>query len=490
MLYVLLISRLVLAAALAVAGVAKLADLAGSRRALEEFGVPDRLAGPLGTILPLAEIAVAAALIPLESAWWGALAALGLLGVFTAGIAGTLLSGRRPDCHCFGQLYSAPIGWKTLARNGVLIALAALVLWQGRPGASIAIVWSGLPAGSSWLAAVLAVALVVLGVVSWLLVELIRQQGRILLRLDALEARSGAPDGAAAAPSAGGLAVGQPAPAFTLPGLYGETLTLDSLRARGKPLLLAFSDPNCGPCATLMPELGRWQREHDGAATFVVISRGKPEENRAKLSAQGPSLILLQKNREVFQDYDFAGTPSAVLLRPDGTIGSPLAVGPDQIRALVGRLAPPVAPTRGNGADAPAAATVGDLVPSMKLPDLAGRSVDLAGFRGRKTMLLFWNPDCGFCQQMLADVKALESRANGKGPRLVLVSTGTVERNRSGGFSSLVLLDQAFAAGRTLGVTGTPSAVLVDGDGKIASSVAVGAPAVLELANGVQTQVH
>ena len=61
----LLIARLPLA--FAVAGAAKLADLAGSRRALEEFGLPRPLAVPLGTLLPVIEIAVAAALIPVAS---------------------------------------------------------------------------------------------------------------------------------------------------------------------------------------------------------------------------------------------------------------------------------------------------------------------------------------------------------------------------------------------------------------------------------------
>jgi len=78
--------------------------------------------------------------------------------------------------------------------------------------------------------------------------------------------------------------------------------------------------------------------------------------------------------------------------------------------------------------------------------------------------------------------RALEARVKTKGPRLVLVSTGTVEANRASGFRSPVLLDQSFAADRALGVTGTPSAVRVDAEGKIASGIAVGAPPVLELA--------
>jgi hypothetical protein len=41
------------------------------------------------------------------------------------------------------------------------------------------------------------------------------------------------------------------------------------------------------------------------------------------------------------------------------------------------------------------------------------------------------------------------------------------------------VLDQGFATGRSLGTSGTPSAVLVDAKGTIASSIAKGAPAVL-----------
>jgi uncharacterized membrane protein YphA (DoxX/SURF4 family) len=40
--------RLLLACVFLVAGVAKLADLAGSRRAVIDFGVPERLAGVVG----------------------------------------------------------------------------------------------------------------------------------------------------------------------------------------------------------------------------------------------------------------------------------------------------------------------------------------------------------------------------------------------------------------------------------------------------------
>ena len=96
---VLMIARLFLALVFVVAGIAKAADLGGSRRALTGFGVPDRLAGVMGWGLPLVEILIAMALIPLSTAWWGAIAAFVLLSIFTAGIGLMLARGQAPDCH-------------------------------------------------------------------------------------------------------------------------------------------------------------------------------------------------------------------------------------------------------------------------------------------------------------------------------------------------------------------------------------------------------
>ena len=78
----LLIARLLLAAVFAVAGVAKIADRSGFRKAIIDFGLPSALAGARGLLLPLAELALAAALIPASTALWGAVGALGLLILF------------------------------------------------------------------------------------------------------------------------------------------------------------------------------------------------------------------------------------------------------------------------------------------------------------------------------------------------------------------------------------------------------------------------
>jgi peroxiredoxin/uncharacterized membrane protein YphA (DoxX/SURF4 family) len=510
----LLVARLALATVFTVAGLAKLADLAGSRRAMRDFGVPARLATPLGALLPLAELAVAIALVPRTTAWWGALGALMLLLAFVAGIGTSLARGRTPDCHCFGQLHSAPAGWSTLARNGMLAAVAALLLWQGRtdPGPSV-VGWAGdLSTAERVALGVALLALVLVAVEGWALIHLISQNGRLLLRLDALEAARGLESrGTATGPAgpAAGLPVGSPAPAFSLSGLYGETTTLDALRAAGKPVLLVFTDPKCGPCNTLLPEIERWQREHADVMTLALVSRGTLEANRSKMTEHGLTHVLLQEDREVAKSYLAQGTPSAVLVRADGMIDSPLALGADGIRSLVrntiGAAAPrPTIPLRqvpsnrgavnGNGGGrthppvhaAASTAKVGDPAPSPGLSTLDGTEVELSAYTDEPTVVLFWNPGCGFCRRMLDDLRAWETRGSKDVPRLVVVSTGSVEANREMGLSSPVLLDQGFAAGRAFGATGTPSAVLIDAGGTIASPVAVGAPDVLELAGAVR----
>lgn len=106
----------------------------------------------------------------------------------------------------------------------------------------------------------------------------------------------------------------------------------------------------------------------------------------------------------------------------------------------------------------------------------------LADFRGKETLLLFWDPGCSFCQGMLADLKAWEQTPPEGAPELLVVSTGTRKDNEEMGLSSTVVLDRGFSAGGALGASGTPSAVLIDAEGRVASEVALGAPAVLDLA--------
>ena len=146
--------------------------------------------------------------------------------------------GESPDCHCFGQLHSAPAGWRTLARNGALALIAAFVVVAARDdGGPSVFTWTTRPSGVELLALALAVTVVVVVAFSgYAVAHVLRSYGRVLVRLDAVEARLRAagfeleePD---AVPQAG-LAPGTPAPAFWLPDINGDHVALDDLLDRG-----------------------------------------------------------------------------------------------------------------------------------------------------------------------------------------------------------------------------------------------------------------
>jgi hypothetical protein len=96
------------------------------------------------------------------------------------------------------------------------------------------------------------------------------------------------------------------------------------------------------------------------------------------------------------------------------------------------------------------------------------------------TLLVFWNPGCGFCAQTVDRLGEIDAARRGDG--LLVISTGTPVANRR---LASVLLEDAFATGTALGVTGTPSAVLVDERRAPISPVAVGANAVFASAEAL-----
>jgi peroxiredoxin/uncharacterized membrane protein YphA (DoxX/SURF4 family) len=462
----LLIARLLLAVVFSVAGIAKVLNLDGAQKSMAAFGAPRPLVSPLALLLPLMEIVFAAALIPSASAWWAAIGVLLLLMLFIAAISVNLALGRRPDCHCFGQLHTSPIGWKTLVRNSVLALVAGFVIWRGAENAaSFSVAWIGL---SRFETAVLGVAIAMALLAAfqiWSLVHVLRQNGRLLLRLEALETRAGAPGERAPA----GLPVNTRAPDFSLDNLQGESITLEGASKPGKPLLLFFSDSACDACDAALPELAQWQSELAEKISIIPISTGSVEANRAKVKKYNVRNLLLQTKREVAEAFRIEATPGAVLIR-DRLIAGPVASGIDAIRTLVAR------------ATLPPSVKKGDVAPSLPLPDFKGNLVNLGNLRGRRTLLLFWNPSCGFCQQMLEDVKAWERNRAEDAPELLVISAGAPEASRGQGFQARVLLDPYFSASQVFNSGGTPSAVMLDEHGIVASEVAVGAPEVLELA--------
>ena len=491
---IIVLLQLVLAGVLAVAAVGKFRDLAGSRQAVRDFGVPDRFTKLLGTALPIGELGLAILLLFGPTARWAALLAGLLFLVFIAAIGWNLRQGRQPDCHCFGQIHSEPAGWSTIIRNSLLTLAAAIIVIQGSQG--IAEWFDDMSSANQAMVLLSTAILAVLVVLGFLLRQLLEQGKSVIARLESLDAKdfSGV---AATGPTAEVIA--NPAPAFDIPSVDGSRMSLQSLLEPGKPLFLLFTDPNCGPCNALMPDMAEWQRRFGDELTIGFISRGSVEANQEKNAQFGFAHVGLQERFEISESYEVQGTPSAVLIQPDGVIRDPIATGRDDIRELISRATSTLSPEseqrhkenlRNRSLDfepdnpldhLPVALAVGEPAPRAPLPDLDGEYVSIDDLRGQETVVLFWSPTCSFCQRMLPDLKEWEQESDNADQHLLIVSSGSVEENRALGLESRIVIDDGFTAGSWVGVAGTPSAILIDAEGRIAAPLVLGADSVLDL---------
>jgi Methylamine utilisation protein MauE len=118
--------RIVLAAVLAVAAVAKIAGRRALPANLRAMGVaPPWFSVVLAVLLPMVELAVAAALVTVRESAVPALLALSLLVAFSGVLLMT--AKRAVPCACFGSVgIGAHRTSAAIMRNGVLIALAVL----------------------------------------------------------------------------------------------------------------------------------------------------------------------------------------------------------------------------------------------------------------------------------------------------------------------------------------------------------------------------
>ncbi len=212
-----------------------------------------------------------------------------------------------------------------------------------------------------FLIAALAVTWLVILAGAWLGWQVLRQNGRILLRLDDVEQRlhelefgeaEELSEKTPAAQDAGnrfgnrslarskinrsGLKAGTVAPEFRLPRLDGRgEFALSELR--GRLVLLVFSDPHCGPCTAVAPQLEKFHREQP-EIEVVMISRGEPKENRAKVKEHDLTFtIVLQQQWEISRQYAMFATPIAYLIDEQGVIAADVAVGVDPILALLNK---------------------------------------------------------------------------------------------------------------------------------------------------------
>jgi peroxiredoxin len=128
---------------------------------------------------------------------------------------------------------------------------------------------------------------------------------------------------------------------------------------------------------------------------------------------------------------------------------------------------------------------IGAPAPDFELPDLSGARMALAHWRGRRILLIFFNPACRFCRAMLPDLAGVIENATGGRPTPVIVTTGDAADNRrlmdEHVVGCTVLLQDEMEVAKQFHVPGTPAAYMIDERGVIASPRAMGAQLILAL---------
>ena len=472
----LLLLRIGLAGVMALAGFAKLADLAGSRQAFEGFGLKGPLAkfGPIA--LSLVEIAIAGALLFVQASWYGAMAALALLILFVVQMTYQLAKGNSPDCHCFGQVYSAPVSPISIVRNIVFAIPAAVLVVRGQSGQGVAITDPSV--NTFELVFGVVVTTFLLGIAAYLR-KILERQNQILKELEIMDIV--AKDGGtverndAGAPREG-LPIGAVVPDFALEDLGGASVSLDDLKNDGLPVLFLFVSPNCTPCRSMLPDLQQWVEDLSGKVHLAFVTSGTADENREKFGETIGSSLYLQAEREVASIFRANWTPSAVFMDRRGRVASQIAAGDQAIRSLVESIKQEDLERDGvfftNGNAGGSKAPVGQPVPEFSLSDTKGREVSSSQLKGKQTLITFWSPTCGFCKAMADDLQAWE-RTRGVGDPDLIVLTAAED---SLDLESPVIVDPESKTASRLGMSGTPSAILVNENGIVASETAIGAP--------------
>lgn len=352
----------------------------------------------------------------------------------------------------------------------------------------------------------LVVSLVALGFIviglAVLLYQLVKQQGRLLMRLDQVERHLGlfseeaVERGTVAlqAREPSGLPVGTALPDFELPDLDGRTVSLKDLR--GKRVLLINWNARCGFCGLIASDLAQAEAHLERASVqMLFVSHGMADAERKLAKEHGlKSPILLAKASAGPEAFENLGTPSAYLLDEEGKVTKPLAIGAEQVPGLLAEILPEKTRKMRLPGERPLSESriernglkPGTLAPNFTLPEVRGGMISLDQYRGRKVLLVFNDPHCGPCDQLAPDLVRLHQEHQNNGLDLLVVGRGDPEENRTKverfGFEFPVVLQRKWEISRRYGTFKTPAGFLIDETGVIAKDIAIGAEQIKELA--------
>jgi peroxiredoxin len=332
------------------------------------------------------------------------------------------------------------------------------------------------------------IALIALMLLSlFVLYQVVRQQGRLLLRIETLE--SGAElEETDAEPI--GLAAGEPVPPFRLRDLAGKQFGLDDFA--GRRVLLVNWSPDCGFCDVVAPDLAKLGPELAKRETELVLAtHGPPKRIRAFHEEHGLEAAVLRQSGSDLEVFEDLGTPVAYLLDEQGRVASPLAVGAGEVLELAREAA---GERRRLGAERSLTESriereglrAGTKAPDFVLPDVDGKTVSLADYRGRKVLLVFSDLHCGPCEELAPGLAELQREHAESNLQVVMVGRGDPGENRrkarEHGFDFPVVVQKGWKVSKTYGIFATPVAFLIDERGVIERDVAPGAEAIVELA--------
>lgn len=135
-------------------------------------------------------------------------------------------------------------------------------------------------------------------------------------------------------PNGGGEAnLGREIPEFVLSDLDGREFS--SRRLIGRKTLIAYWSAGCPHCVNMLEELREWDKiKGQDEPDLILLSTGEADAYR-EFGLKSP--IILEKDSKTAQGFGMQGTPSAVLISEKGKIVSEVAVGANNIWALLGR---------------------------------------------------------------------------------------------------------------------------------------------------------
>lgn len=115
------------------------------------------------------------------------------------------------------------------------------------------------------------------------------------------------------------IAIGKPAPAFTLKNLAGDEVSLSDYQ--GKYVLINFWATWCGYCDLEMPDLQIFNDEHEDIVVLAIDVNEKKEDVEDYITKGGYTFdVVLDTTGTVSHNYLVSGLPTSYFVDPDGIL--------------------------------------------------------------------------------------------------------------------------------------------------------------------------